>query len=162
MERASEWNAGRDGEAAKVGVSEEAITAESRGSATWRWRSAAAISPGEERAGSTGGRGAGAGGGTAAAARGLAGGVLTILRERKEILVERSSVADGGGTVAGDRERAGRPIKVSQGELAAAKYGAAGVGAWNAVVFVEVVMDLGGGGRRWERGTASMKLIDAT
>jgi hypothetical protein len=58
-------------------------------------------------------------------ARGFAGGVLTILRERKEILVERSSVAAVG--VAGDRERAGRPIKVSTGKRASATYGAAGV-----------------------------------
>ena len=99
------------------------MTAERRGSAAWRWRSAAAISPGEESAGSTGSKGAGAvdGGATAAVARGFPGGVLTILRERNEILVERSSVAAGGGTVAGGRERAGRPIRVS------ATYGGAGV-----------------------------------
>jgi hypothetical protein len=119
------WIAGREGEAAKVGASVEAMTAERRGSAAWRWRSADAISPGEESAGSTGGRGAGAGAGaggaTAAVARGFAGGVLTILRERNEILVERSSLSAGGGTVAGDRERAGRPIKVS------ATYGGAGL-----------------------------------
>ena len=74
----------------------EAMTAERRGSAAWRWRSAAAISPGEESAGSTGSKGAGAvdGGATAAVVRGFPGGVLTILRERNEILVERSSSAE--------------------------------------------------------------------
>jgi len=110
MERAREWNAGREGVAAKVGASVEAMTAARRGSAVWRWRRAAASSPGLDSAGSTGG--AGAGGARAVVAQGFAfaDGVLTILRERKEILVERRPVTARGGSVAGGRERAVRPM----------------------------------------------------
>lgn len=110
IERAREWNAGREGVAVKVGASVLAMTAVRRGSAAWRWRSAAASSPGDDSAGSTGGGGACGASARAVVAKGFADAVLTILRERKEILEERRPVTAGGGSVAGERERAGRPM----------------------------------------------------
>lgn len=99
MERAREWKAGREGLEVKAGASVEAMTSERSGSAAARWRSAAASSPGADSAGSTGA--GGAGGGMVATARGLAAdGVLTILRERKEILAVAVAAAEGRGGAA--------------------------------------------------------------
>jgi hypothetical protein len=108
MERASEWNAGRGGEEAKAGALVEEMTTDRSGSAAWRWRNAASISPGEESAG-------GGGGTVVVVVRGLLAGFLTILRERKYSLTLRSLVPPGGGAAAGDRELAGRPIGVDGG-----------------------------------------------
>jgi hypothetical protein len=95
MERAREWKAGMEGVKVKAGASVEAMTADRSESTAERWRSAAASSPGTDSAGSAGA--IGAGGGTVTTVRGLAGGVLTILRERKEIFAVAVAVAAAQG-----------------------------------------------------------------
>jgi hypothetical protein len=84
-----------EGVKVKAGASVEAMTAERSGSTAERWRSAVASSPGADSAGSAGATGAG--GGTVTTVSGLAGGVLTILRERKEIFTVAVAVAAAEG-----------------------------------------------------------------
>ena len=88
MECAREWKAGREGDEMKAGAPVEAMTSERSGSAVRRCESAAASSPGED---------SGGGDSTAVVVVAtdfpLAGVLLTILRERKEILPAVMSAA---------------------------------------------------------------------